>query len=140
MCIRDRADAAGLKRFHVLGHDWGGGAGWALAEAHPERLLSLTSLSTPHPRAMAASMVRSNQALKSWYMLAFQLPWLPEAIIESNAGGERVRGALIDAGMAPAEADDSICLLYTSDAADDLLCVDLGGRRLIKKKNNNTTT
>ena len=27
------------------------------------------------------------------------------------------------------------CLLYTSDAADDLLCVDLGGRRHIKKKN-----
>src|SRR5680860_1867265 len=28
----------------------------------------------------------------------------------------------------------NICLLYTSDAADDLLCVDLGGRRIIKKK------
>ena len=27
------------------------------------------------------------------------------------------------------------CLLYTSDAADDLLCVDLGGRRIIKNKN-----
>ena len=27
------------------------------------------------------------------------------------------------------------CLLYTSDAADDLLCVDLGGRRIITKKN-----
>src|SRR5450756_3102128 len=26
-----------------------------------------------------------------------------------------------------------VCLLYTSDAADDLLCVDLGGRRIIKK-------
>src|SRR5450756_1502211 len=26
------------------------------------------------------------------------------------------------------------CLLYTSDAADDLLCVDLGGRRIIKKQ------
>src|SRR5659263_706335 len=26
----------------------------------------------------------------------------------------------------------TICLLYTSDAADDLLCVDLGGRRIIK--------
>src|SRR5428012_25765 len=26
------------------------------------------------------------------------------------------------------------CLLYTSDAADDLLCVDLAGRRTIKKK------
>ena len=26
------------------------------------------------------------------------------------------------------------CLLYTSDAADEGLCVDLGGRRIIKKK------
>ena len=31
-----------------------------------------------------------------------------------------------------------VCLLYTSDAADDLLCVDLGGRRIIKKKNKQT--
>ena len=30
------------------------------------------------------------------------------------------------------------CLLYTSDAADDLLCVDLGGRRIIKKKQKQT--
>ena len=29
-----------------------------------------------------------------------------------------------------------LCLLYTSDAADDLLCVDLGGRRIIKKNFN----
>ena len=29
------------------------------------------------------------------------------------------------------------CLLYTSDAADDLLCVALGGRRLIKKQRSN---
>ena len=27
------------------------------------------------------------------------------------------------------------CLLYTSDAADDMQCVDLGGRQIIKKKN-----
>ena len=33
-----------------------------------------------------------------------------------------------------------LCLLYTSDAADDLLCVDLGGRRIIKKKNTSTQT
>ena len=31
------------------------------------------------------------------------------------------------------------CLLYTSDAADELLCVDLGGRRIIKKKNKSLT-
>ena len=33
----------------------------------------------------------------------------------------------------------TVCLLYTSDAADDLLCVDLGGRRIIKKKKKNNT-
>ena len=32
------------------------------------------------------------------------------------------------------------CLLYTSDAADDLLCGDLGGRSILKKKKNNKST
>ena len=32
------------------------------------------------------------------------------------------------------ELREVTCLLYTSDAADDLLCVDLGGRRIIKNK------
>eukprot|EP00825_Cyclidium_porcatum_P047340 TRINITY_DN7680_c0_g1_i2.p1 TRINITY_DN7680_c0_g1~~TRINITY_DN7680_c0_g1_i2.p1 ORF type:complete len:154 (-),score=41.76 TRINITY_DN7680_c0_g1_i2:96-557(-) len=32
---------------------------------------------------------------------------------------------------------DDVCLLYTSDAADDMQCVDLGGRRIIKKKKKN---
>src|SRR5450756_1065825 len=36
----------------------------------------------------------------------------------------------VSMGLGPINA----CLLYTSDAADDLLCVDLGGRRIIKKK------
>src|SRR5680860_1033934 len=34
--------------------------------------------------------------------------------------------------LRPEHLDLSTCLLYTSDAADDLLCVDLGGRRIIK--------
>ena len=31
------------------------------------------------------------------------------------------------------------CLLYTSDAADDMQCVDLGGRRIIKKSSSSVT-
>ena len=30
--------------------------------------------------------------------------------------------------------EDLVCLLYTSDAADERSSVDLGGRRIIKKK------
>ena len=36
--------------------------------------------------------------------------------------------------MSRTGASIRICLLYTSDAADDMQCVDLGGRRIIKKK------
>eukprot|EP00825_Cyclidium_porcatum_P032967 TRINITY_DN35089_c0_g1_i2.p1 TRINITY_DN35089_c0_g1~~TRINITY_DN35089_c0_g1_i2.p1 ORF type:complete len:1065 (-),score=157.41 TRINITY_DN35089_c0_g1_i2:89-3283(-) len=32
------------------------------------------------------------------------------------------------------QSKSNYCLLYTSDAADDMQCVDLGGRRIIKKK------
>src|SRR5450756_2064053 len=39
-------------------------------------------------------------------------------------------------GQGPFPAVFGHCLLYTSDAADDLLCVDLGGRRIIKTKKN----
>ena len=35
---------------------------------------------------------------------------------------------------------DEICLLYTSDAADERSSVDLGGRRIIKKKNKTEST
>ena len=38
------------------------------------------------------------------------------------------------AGQKPVITKAKNCLLYTSDAADDMQCVDLGGRRIIKKK------
>src|SRR5450756_3113547 len=46
---------------------------------------------------------------------------------------EPITPSVIEAIIAKERPD--ACLLYTSDAADDLLCVDLGGRRIIKKKN-----
>ena len=74
-------DAAGLARAHVVGHDWGGAVAWALAQRRPERVSGLTVLSTPHPAAMAWAMRHGGQARRSWYMLAFQLPWLPELLL-----------------------------------------------------------
>ena len=38
-------------------------------------------LSTPHPAALSASLTSSLQALRSWYMGFFQVPWLPEALL-----------------------------------------------------------
>lgn len=87
-------DAAGLARVHLVGHDWGGAQAWTVAGTHPDRVASLTVLSTPHPGAMARSWVRSSQALKSWYMALFQLPVLPEVL-----SGRTLAKTLADSGL-----------------------------------------
>jgi pimeloyl-ACP methyl ester carboxylesterase len=46
------ADSQGAEKFHLVARDWGGMVAWALAATHPERLRSLTVLSTPHPAAL----------------------------------------------------------------------------------------
>lgn len=73
-------DRLGVERAHVVGHDWGGMVAWAMAAEHPERLVSLTVLSTPHPAAFADSL-RGTQALRSWYMGLIQIPRVAEAAL-----------------------------------------------------------
>jgi pimeloyl-ACP methyl ester carboxylesterase len=92
------ADALGADRCHLVGHDWGGIVGWYLAALHPERWASLTVLSTPHPRAYAAAMLRSAQGARSTYALAFQLPVLPETFLTA-AGGRALRSSLERSGL-----------------------------------------
>jgi pimeloyl-ACP methyl ester carboxylesterase len=79
-------DAAGLESAHVVGHDWGGMVAWAMAAWHPDRVRTLTVLSVPHPAAMAKAMVTSDQALRSYYMFVFQLPFIPERLLLSRNG------------------------------------------------------
>ncbi len=91
------ADAAGVERFHLLGHDWGGGVAWQLAATHPDRVRTLSVASTPHPRAMIAAM-KGRQALRSWYVALFQLPRIPERLLTRH-GGARARELARRSGM-----------------------------------------
>jgi pimeloyl-ACP methyl ester carboxylesterase len=79
-------DSAGLESAHVVGHDWGGIAAWALAAWHPWRVRTLTALSVPHPAAMGQAMLHSDQALRSSYIGFFQLPAVPEAVLLAGQG------------------------------------------------------
>ncbi len=92
-------DAAGVERAHVVGHDWGGVVAWHLAGTS-DRVLTMTSLSTPHPAALVRSMVRSTQALSSYYVALFQLPALPERVL-----APRLHGMYRRTGLSPADAD-----------------------------------
>ena len=42
------ADALGVDRFHLVGHDWGASVAWVVAARHGERLRSLVAVSVPH--------------------------------------------------------------------------------------------
>ncbi|TCN49005.1 pimeloyl-ACP methyl ester carboxylesterase [Rhodococcus sp. SMB37] len=70
---------------HLVGHDWGAAVAWVLAARRPSAVRTLTAVSVPHPAAFLRSMVTSTQLLKSWYMLAFQLPWIPERLLSVPA-------------------------------------------------------
>lgn len=88
-------DAAGHdgRKMHVVGHDWGATVAWTLAATRPEAVATVTALSVPHPAAFMRALFTSRQFLKSWYMFAFQLPWLPELLLRQING----RGMVGDA-------------------------------------------
>ncbi|MEY2419600.1 MAG: hypothetical protein QOG90_2280 [Actinomycetota bacterium] len=106
------ADAAGAERFHVVGHDWGGGVAWQLAASHADRLRTATSLATPHPRAMVKSMLRG-QIFKSWYMLMFQLPVVPELGMKNT----RFTRQLVASGLPEEYVDEYARLMAEPGAA-----------------------
>ncbi len=74
-------DASGAHRVHLVGHDWGAAVAWYVAQQFPDRLNTLTALSVPHPAAFIKAVGTSRQLLASWYMVFFQLPWLPERLL-----------------------------------------------------------
>jgi pimeloyl-ACP methyl ester carboxylesterase len=110
------ADAAGADRFHVVGHDWGGIVAWALAGQHPERLASMTSLTTPHASAFARSILTSTQLLRSWYMLFYQLPGLPERSMTTAAGGRMFVRTMVRSGLSEERAEAYLAMLRSGAA------------------------
>ena len=76
------ADAAGFRRFHLAGHDWGAAVAWGLAMQCPERLLSLTALSVPHSYAFGEAIKTDpDQRRRSRYFLLFRTPFVAELVL-----------------------------------------------------------
>jgi pimeloyl-ACP methyl ester carboxylesterase len=68
-------DFCEARRFHLVGHDWGGQLAWLIAARHPDRVATLTTLSRPHPGAFARAMGEDpEQAKRSQHHSAFRQP------------------------------------------------------------------
>jgi pimeloyl-ACP methyl ester carboxylesterase len=106
------ADQAEVDALHVVGHDWGAALAWYVAACYPERVRTLSAFSVPHPGAFTQAMTRSTQALRSWYMLYFQVPKLPERMFAAR-GGSLFRAALRQSGL-----DHRVAERYAQRAID----------------------
>jgi pimeloyl-ACP methyl ester carboxylesterase len=78
-------DKLGYQKVNLAGHDWGAAVAWEFAMRYPERLHRLGILNVPHPAVM------HNFLRRSWYIFAFQVPWLPEYFLRKNDWRNAVR-------------------------------------------------
>ncbi len=75
----------GYSRAHLVGHDWGGTIAWHFAQRFPQWLDRLAILNAPHPQQFMQELVGNlDQLRRSWYLLALQVPALPEWLIQQN--------------------------------------------------------
>lgn len=75
------ADALGIERFTLVGHDWGGAAAWLAALTHPLRVERLVIVNAPHPLVFTRSLVEDEaQRAASQYIRAFRSPLMEAGI------------------------------------------------------------
>jgi pimeloyl-ACP methyl ester carboxylesterase len=128
------ADGLNAKRFHLVGHDWGGQLAWLIGARHPERLISLSVLSRPHPAAFAAALgADREQAGRSRHHGAFDDPataerWpdLAERVIDERGEISRQVHVLVDGRNVRWLPDGSATVLAT-DATIDVFPPAAGG-------------
>nr|WP_294171214.1 alpha/beta fold hydrolase [uncultured Sphingomonas sp.] len=75
------ADALGIERFALVGHDWGGAVAWAAALKGDPRVERLGIVNAPHPVVFQKSLIESaEQRAASQYITAFRTPGFEQAV------------------------------------------------------------
>jgi pimeloyl-ACP methyl ester carboxylesterase len=81
------ADAIGLTRFSLAGHDFGGVIAWMTAQRHAGRIDRLAIINAPHPLIFQKSLVESRDQRKaSQYINLLRLPGAEKAIAADLGG------------------------------------------------------
>jgi pimeloyl-ACP methyl ester carboxylesterase len=79
-------DASNCRDVVLIAHDWGGVIAWYFAMRQIRPLEKLIVLAAPHPGPALRALRHPAQLRKSWYVLFFQLPGLPEWVLRRDAG------------------------------------------------------
>ncbi len=108
------ADALKMDTFDLVGHDWGGMVSWVAAARHPDRVRSLSVLSTPHPLALRGALVGGDpaQAGRSAQMDAFRQPDVPERLLlGEDCSGSGLEALCAASGLRPADTRQYLAVL-----------------------------
>ncbi len=76
--------ATGYARAHLCGHDWGGVIAWTFAGRRADLVDQLVICNAPHPGLYVRGVWRLSQLFRSWYVLFFMLPRLPERALAAG--------------------------------------------------------
>ena len=110
-------DASTATSVTLIGHDWGGALCWFYAMRPARPVERLVIMNVPHPKLFNKALRSSwRQRLRSWYMLFFQLPRLPEWALgrdHARSIGEMFRRSATD----PSRFGDDIIAVYRDQAS-----------------------
>ena len=107
---------AGLFLGQALWHDWGAVIAWYFAMRRVRPLERLVIMNVPHPAVMERALRTWRQLARSWYVLFFQIPWIPEALLRARkcrAIGDAFRNMAIDKSRFP----EDVLQIYRDNAA-----------------------
>jgi len=111
-------DALGARRRLLIAHDWGAIVAWVFAIERARPLDGLVIMNAPHPAVYLDYIRRSpDQLLKSWYVLFFQLPWLPEAMLTADRA-RAIGRSFSQTAIDPSCFTDEIIDHYRDNAAE----------------------
>ena len=82
--VKGIVEGLGYDSCILVAHDWGAAIAWNFAYTYPQMVQKLIVLNIPHPALFAKGLRTPQQLLKSWYIFAFQIPWLPEFLFQLN--------------------------------------------------------
>ncbi|MFI5317568.1 MAG: alpha/beta fold hydrolase [Myxococcota bacterium] len=105
-------DASHARETLLVGHDWGGVIAWLFALRRLRPLSRLAVMNLPHPACYERALRRGvRQWLRSWYMLFFQLPWLPEQALGAR-GAAMIGRAFRDMAVHKENFPDEVLDVY----------------------------
>jgi pimeloyl-ACP methyl ester carboxylesterase len=82
--VADLIDISGAKSVLLCGHDWGALIAWHFAMHRLRPIERLVIMNVPHPACFLQHGRTLRQLRKSWYIVFFQIPWLPELLLSRH--------------------------------------------------------